>query len=207
MVNGEAATNVNGLGSEVANFFWVRMPRVDASPDHDNFDWPWSGTTMAHESGHNWGQDHVDCGDPENVGYFPYENTCWLNDSDPADWMAYWGFDSRTVKFISPRSAADIMSYGNPRWMSDYTYQKLMPIIIPPSSAAADDAAPDAAQIPDLALVTYSAKIDGVINLTSGEGRLNWGWVYPTASLSQGILNKWQSLASPAYDAAAERGA
>lgn len=69
--------------------------------------------TMVHELGHNFDRDHAPCntqGDPA----YPY----------PGARIGSWGFNPATQQLIDPsRSVYDVMSYCDPVWVSDYSYQ------------------------------------------------------------------------------------
>ena len=68
--------------------------------------------TIAHELGHNLSLRHADCGDPAGVDTsFPYDNAR----------TGVWGYDSREGELVSP-NMADIMSYCDPTWISDYYF-------------------------------------------------------------------------------------
>ncbi len=85
---------------------------------------PLGGVTFAHELGHNYGRDHVNCpvGVPEDTdpGY-PYG--C---DITPGA-SSYLGLNPITRTLILPGNAGDLMSYAHlvskPRWPSDYTWK------------------------------------------------------------------------------------
>lgn len=73
--------------------------------------------TAAHEWGHNFGRLHVDCGGPANPDLsYPY---------DPST-IGRFGYDAANAQLLSPNSTVDLMSYCNPRWISDYTYKAVL---------------------------------------------------------------------------------
>ena len=75
-----------------------------------------AGPTAAHEFGHNWGRYHSPCGNPNSVDpEYPYIGAT----------LGAYGFDLRSETLIGP-SARDLMSYCRPRWVSDYTYLRVM---------------------------------------------------------------------------------
>lgn len=80
---------------------------------------PQSGITWAHEMGHNFDRDHINCpdGEPANVdpGY-PYP-PCQFGDTD-----VHMGYDPLTREFFKWDEAGDLMSYSRPRWPSPYTW-------------------------------------------------------------------------------------
>ena len=71
---------------------------------------------VAHELGHVWGRLHSPCGNPPNVGFYPYAGGL----------IGVFGLDVAATD-LKPRSSPDIMSYcfDNP-WISDYTYTEIM---------------------------------------------------------------------------------
>lgn len=74
--------------------------------------------TVVHELGHTHGLAHAPCapsGSLDGVDLlYPYARGA----------TGVWGWDSRTNQLMPP-TQADIMSYCDPKWVSDYTYRKL----------------------------------------------------------------------------------
>ena len=91
---------------------------------------------MAQELAHNYGRQHVNCGDdPDNVDpNYPYP-PCQIANVG-AD--SYYGFDVTTRQPIRPNQTADFMSYANRSWVSDYTWRALINKFCPACTAAAD---------------------------------------------------------------------
>ena len=75
-------------------------------------------TTIAHELGHNMSLYHAPCGgaggpDPS----YPY----------PDGSIGAWGYDFRDGgSLVHPRTGRDLMSYCNPRWISDYSFSNAL---------------------------------------------------------------------------------
>jgi hypothetical protein len=71
---------------------------------------------VAHELGHVWGRLHSPCGNPPNVGSYPYADGV----------IGVYGMDVAATD-LKPRSSPDIMTwcFNNP-WISDYTYTEIM---------------------------------------------------------------------------------
>ena len=69
--------------------------------------------TIAHELGHNLSLRHADCGDPAGVDTsFPYDNAR----------TGVWGYDPREDGSLVPPDRADLMSYCDPTWVSDFYF-------------------------------------------------------------------------------------
>ena len=69
-------------------------------------------STMAHELGHNMSLQHAPCGEPENTDpSFPYGR----------GQIGALGYDSSLGRLVPP-NRPDLMSYCNPRWISDYHF-------------------------------------------------------------------------------------
>ncbi len=68
---------------------------------------------IAHELGHNMSLLHADCGDPRAVDpMFPYLSGR----------TGVWGYDPRDGGSLVPPDRADLMSYCDPAWISDYFF-------------------------------------------------------------------------------------
>lgn len=77
---------------------------------------PEAAFTLAHELGHNFNQLHAPCGNPGFVDPdYPY------GDGE----IGVYGLDVAAEQLIQP-VIPDIMGYCQPRWVSDYTYQRIL---------------------------------------------------------------------------------
>jgi hypothetical protein len=77
----------------------------------------WRAETVAHEWGHNFDRLHVACGNPSNPDQnYPYENGR----------LGHHGYDMRTNEIRDLGVHRDLMSYCQPTWSSDYTYEAVM---------------------------------------------------------------------------------
>jgi len=73
--------------------------------------------TLAHEWGHNFGRLHVDCGGPANPDpAYPHAGGT----------VVHPGWDVRTGEFVPSSGRYDLMSYCEPTWSSDYTYEAVL---------------------------------------------------------------------------------
>ena len=72
--------------------------------------------TSVHEIGHTHGRNHAPCGGASGTDQsFPYGDGS----------VGVWGYNPLTKKLFNPGQTADVMSYCNPIWLSDYTYKAL----------------------------------------------------------------------------------
>ena len=69
------------------------------------------GWIIAHELGHNMNLRHAPCGTGGDPSY-PY----------PDGSIGAWGYDFGDGGRLVPPSASDLMSYCDPRWISDYSF-------------------------------------------------------------------------------------
>lgn len=71
-----------------------------------------SQQVAAHELGHNFGRNHAPCGGAGGADpAYPYANGR----------IGTWGWNGSQL--LSPTQWVDLMSYCNPGWVSDYTYE------------------------------------------------------------------------------------
>lgn len=81
-----------------------------------------AGRLAAHEIGHNLGRFHAPCG----VSGVPRQPFPYPNASIGAD---VYGLDisqARVWSSVAPDNTKDLMSYCQPQWVSDFTYQGLL---------------------------------------------------------------------------------
>ncbi|MEA3337551.1 MAG: IPT/TIG domain-containing protein [Chloroflexota bacterium] len=164
---------------------WVKFPATAGTTQG----WPVQqrSAVLAHETYHNYGRKHVNCGgglsgpDPN----YPGDNCQLL----PAD---YWGFEPRTQTPISPTMGSDVMTYSGPQWISRYTWLAMFNQLYPTREPVeAQTMGPESS----LVLVT------GEINLlTPSRSRLNHAWVMETSRLGNSMQRKWVEIASPAVE-------
>jgi hypothetical protein len=125
---------VNGSAVGDSLIFFVNYG-LDPSSSRQN---SWAGgVTLAHELGHNYERDHVNCptGDPDDPDYsYPYP-ACQI---DFVVFSSHVGFDPISGLLIAPDGGTDLMSYGHRlrdfstppgpilRWPSDYTWEGIL---------------------------------------------------------------------------------
>lgn len=71
---------------------------------------------IAHELGHNLNVAHPSCGVHASEFAFPYRNGS----------IGAWGYDQERNDVISPNYYRDLMSYCSPKWVSDYSFDRMM---------------------------------------------------------------------------------
>lgn len=73
--------------------------------------------TLIHELGHMHGRRHAPCGASSNTvdNDYPYPNAP----------IGTWGYDATSGTLVDPDATKDFMSYCDPTWVSDYTWQAL----------------------------------------------------------------------------------
>lgn len=69
----------------------------------------------AHEVGHNLGMLHTPCGVSSYDQSYPYANAS----------IGQYGLDVSSGRLYAPTTNRDMMSYCDPKWISDYTYKYL----------------------------------------------------------------------------------
>jgi hypothetical protein len=114
----------NGTGqwfnSGIAGIGWLGGNRASVGLDLGGAS---SGFVAAHEIGHNLGRYHAPCGNPSGVdGNYPYTGAS----------IGQFGLDVVALRVWSPGApdnAKDVMSYCNPKWISDYTYVALLNVL------------------------------------------------------------------------------
>jgi hypothetical protein len=117
-----------GYGEEPGNLLWFTLRTVQETLyDGAPIQAPFGGRILAHELGHNKDRQHIDCKNPKNPDpNFPWDPCRFSEDlpGEPLD--EYWGFDPITQKAIPAHAqVAPLMSYGNPRWTSSYTWKAI----------------------------------------------------------------------------------
>jgi len=81
-------------------------------PGRSSFSTPES-FILAHELGHNLDLLHAPCGEPDSTDpAFPHADGS----------IGVWGYEFRNVGSLVQPSTADVMSYCEPRWISDYHF-------------------------------------------------------------------------------------
>ncbi|MEO7909121.1 MAG: CARDB domain-containing protein [Roseiflexaceae bacterium] len=123
-------------GSFVLGIGWIStrasvgldIPDALGLPDDSTSD------TAAHEIGHNLGRLHAPC--KTTLGIDP-------NYPNKTASIVQFGVDISKGTVLNPSTTKDVMSYCEPRWVSDYTYKALYEVLSKKTTAATS-AAPQA---------------------------------------------------------------
>ena len=121
MVSPNTNTGTNlGYANYVIGSSYVKMESGGSGFNSDR-----GGATMAQELAHNYNGafgnrwKHVNCGSPGDLNpSYPYPG-CQIANTGTS---SHYGFDRRSSQVIAPNGAADFMSYGGTKWVSDYTW-------------------------------------------------------------------------------------
>lgn len=164
-----------------ANSSMSKMQTTCVNPTKAPWACPRGGIVVAHELGHNAGRDHVNCpmGVPEDPdsGYpYPIDMITMITLRDPA---AEYGFDPITRRAIDPRTTADLMSYCQPSWISDYTWEGVMFEGNPPCSLRKSAAS----TVPTTLLV-----LAGTVDLETDRVEFLPGYVVPPGVVDETLL-------------------
>lgn len=106
-------------GGCIAGIGWVNSPGRGVMKSAVSFagfsgDRNIASPIMTHEMGHNFGRLHSPCGTTNAMELdYPYGNAA----------LGQWGYDNATGQLKNPNEYSDYMSYCDPAWTSDFTYQ------------------------------------------------------------------------------------
>ncbi len=113
--SGLALPGIYDINLKVPSSAWM----LDLRPNANGV--PFMSGTAAQELAHNFGRQHVNCGNPDFTdNSYPYDVN--MLSSTTAN---YVGFDPLTRAIVHPGVAKDYMSYCSPKWTSDYTWKSL----------------------------------------------------------------------------------
>jgi hypothetical protein len=169
IIHQDAEWDWGGLARTGKDQLLTKIPKYGQTIDRFNG----TGTTMAHEIGHNYNRLHVNCGDPKNTDTnYPYP-------TDKLDFAyslghpdLHFGFDPILLTPIDPGLSADVLSYCGPDWYSDYTWKAIFNRTLDPIYV------PNAAQ--QQAAAGNQVRIAGVIDVKADTGILEFVWSLPT---------------------------
>ncbi|MBW2276200.1 MAG: hypothetical protein JRF63_01840 [Deltaproteobacteria bacterium] len=109
-------------------------------------------STMVHEVGHAHGREHAPCGlggQPSDPGY-PHAGAS----------IGEWGMDIENNVLKNPDSFTDFMSYCDPAWVSDYTFDGLFDRVAAVNAMADVEPSPAAGR-----WLSISLDLDGLVEL------------------------------------------
>jgi hypothetical protein len=109
----------------IAGIGWLGYSKVAVGFDGIGASHSGASETHAHEVGHNHGRQHAPgCGADKPDPLFPYVSAGkgYIGDVTHPN----YGFDINTQAIYPYSSRYDMMSYCNPDWVSDYTYEGLL---------------------------------------------------------------------------------
>lgn len=107
----------------VAGIGWIGWNRVSVGLNlPTSFGAEAKLTLAAHEIAHNLGRRHAPCGVSQSDPNYPYLEPLYPNAS-----IGEFGLDisGSSVSLRNPAQYVDFMSYCDPEWISDYTYEGL----------------------------------------------------------------------------------
>ncbi|MDR0787031.1 MAG: M66 family metalloprotease [Gemmatimonadota bacterium] len=105
---------------------------------------------FSHEIGHNFGLRHAPCGNPAGADTsFPYLD----------GGIGVYGFNTTTGELKSPAKYKDLMTYCDPAWISDYSYEKVF------SFRNANDWGKNGLSPVEDALLIWGGVSNGMLNL------------------------------------------
>ncbi len=107
-------------GSCIAGIGWIGWYKAAVGFDGFGPTHSGAGETHAHEVGHNHGREHAPCGVSPADPAYPYASARIGDASRPN-----YGFNVSTQAIYAYSARYDFMSYCNPEWVSDYTYEAL----------------------------------------------------------------------------------
>lgn len=151
----------------------------------DIFNRPLGSRSIAHEIGHVFGRPHVDCGNPANPGFYPY-NPCQL-DNDTSD-NGHWGYDFISLTAIDPATTRDLMAYGSPRWTSDYTWDVIYDRLDPNGLLSSDHA------LKSLDVSTDILWVRGIVDNDDGVAELYPAYHLPLSEMTDNQIELYLSM-------------
>ncbi|MEZ6243311.1 MAG: thrombospondin type 3 repeat-containing protein [Phycisphaerales bacterium] len=129
MVHPDSVWGWGGLGHNPGFAALVKMNTGEFS----RFDFPFGGTSLAHELSHNYNHSHVPCSGSESGGGsvthdYPYgagpDSRCWIGpDIFAADRVL--GFDRIRSEIIETANPC-YMTYSSPRWTDPYHWNSIL---------------------------------------------------------------------------------
>jgi hypothetical protein len=130
-----ALVHVYCAGGCISGIGWIGYSKAAVGFDGFGASHSGAGVTHAHEVGHNHGRRHAPgCGASGTDPSFPYTSggVGYIGDSAHPN----YGFNISTQAIYPYTSYIDFMSYCDPEWISDYTYEALRAYALASSSSS-----------------------------------------------------------------------
>ncbi len=151
----QAGSDIGGIGRRPGKAVVVTFAST-AGNGHSTM----GGTILAHELGHNYGRRHINCGGfPSGQANFDLLTyPCSLGNPDTSLVTSTFGYDPIDNVAIPPNTAADLMSYASPDWVSAYNWDNNLGL--PPLS--------NVQQLPPANGGSPSPQLNGLVMLVIG---------------------------------------
>ena len=202
---------LNGKGNRPGANLMIKMPPLNEIP----LNWrKWSdneprsprAASFPHELGHNYNRKHIACGSPKNPdNNYPYTNPdrCRLDDGALDAAGTHYAWDIQRLQPTAPDAATDLMSYGRPRWPSDYTWKAIFNRIDNNLAAASvnETMSASADGVSAAGVASAFAQAESIVlvtgaytptNVVENGGLIDYAYVFPKNQASNGQLRKWQ---------------
>ncbi len=175
----------NGKGSRPGEVLLVRM---EGGPGKNAWDSPLGGRTLAHELGHNYGLTHINFTNgtdaPEDTnGEYPYPLSQISFDPNTGT-QAFFGWDPKSGSIMDGTRVTDLLSYGDTRWLSTYSLNRLRGLIASENGLAAAAPAP-----PVAALGGDVFLISGMVNADEARAELWPSQLVPPGTYDNAIVS------------------
>lgn len=153
----------------------------------------YTAMTFVHEIGHNYSRKHVDCGNPSGVGSYDYDPDK-IDDGALDLTSTHYGFNTMFLSVLRPDTNKDYMSYCDPRWVSDYTWERISNKTGPPE--------PIYPLSSDLSISSRTLEVpsyifvSGRVEVSPLQGAIDALLNYPSTEAGPGLIGQWENSAA-----------